>query len=558
MRRALTLVCSALVILAACSSREEPAAPPAPAASESPVPPSFIPSRAQRDRFLAEGKEPTLRELARTDYWLHYKMMQATGIEQELGGEEQTIAALRSIGEAYERKLREAEVDMPKMIPAAFTGEGMGAGFTGMTMGTFVGMITGGMTSSMVSGMSDQRIAELNEAGPMKHGGPGGSWEMTVAKDGSLTHNVEFDAREKGLEGKVRIRSTMTACPDVNGKVTVDIEVESMMRMTGKAGVGGYVHNKFTYERYLDDDAHLIDTADGGASNLDIKIAGHENNETQSAHVRTGHARGGAPYQESLEERGFNIFRLDEARRTQELIKGAELMMTLMAEMMLRGIGSENGSPWESGRCIDLKATSNPAKRKGLKPSTSFELEAKPRVKADGSPAGGTVTATLTGGSKLDPAGTKVKADARFQYVGPDKKDETASVAFEARSKRGVGKATLEFDTKPDQAYTVEGGADEFHGTGVACNLGSEFVVRGSGVTVTFTPSGEHGGTYSYTGSMSGFAVWGNGTYTVNHHESGAIISATGPGSVKTPLGTHTRNGTETYTLTPYEGDCEG
>jgi len=82
--------------------------------------------------------------------------------------------------------------------------------------------------------------------------------------------------------------------------------------------------------------------------------------------------------------------------------------------------------------------------------------------------------------------------------------------------------------------------------------------VRGSGVTVTFTPSGEHGGTYSYTGSMSGFAVWGNGTYTVNHHESGAIISATGPGSVKTPLGTHTRSGSETYTLTPYEGDCGG
>ena len=62
--------------------------------------------------------------------------------------------------------------------------------------------------------------------------------------------------------------------------------------------------------------------------------------------------------------------------------------------------------------------------------------------------AGGTVTATLNGGASLQPASGKVPADARYQYAGPAQKKEKATIDFEARSKRGVGKATLEFDTR--------------------------------------------------------------------------------------------------------------
>ena len=151
-----------------------------------------------------------------------------------------------------------------------------------------------------------------------------------------------------------------------------------------------------------------------------------------------------------------------------------------------------------------------------------------------------------------------MQADATFTYVAPGEKDKDASVYFESRSKRGIGKSHVAFDTRESQAYTVEGGADEFHGTGLACGLGSEFTVQGSGVIVKFTPSGAEGGTYSYTGSMSGFAVWGNGRYTVNYQDENAVsIQATGPGSVKTPKGTFTRNGSETYTLTPTTGGCD-
>jgi hypothetical protein len=135
-----------------------------------------------------------------------------------------------------------------------------------------------------------------------------------------------------------------------------------------------------------------------------------------------------------------------------------------MAEVMLRGM--TGGSPWEGGRCIDLKVTSDPARRKGVRPSTAFDLEAKPRAKEGGATVGGTVTATLSGGSSLQPAGGKVEVDAKYGYTGPEKKEESASITFESRSKRGVGKATLDFDTKALRAYHMEGGAGDFHGVG--------------------------------------------------------------------------------------------
>src|SRR5262245_35354405 len=76
----------------------------APAAA-SPTPgPSFIPTQAQLDQFRAEGPDPTLRKLSVTDYWLHYKLMQVSGIEKELGGEAKALDALQALGNAYEAR----------------------------------------------------------------------------------------------------------------------------------------------------------------------------------------------------------------------------------------------------------------------------------------------------------------------------------------------------------------------------------------------------------------------------------------------------------------------
>ena len=186
----------ALLATAACSP-----GPDAPGAgtSQAQARARHLPTQAQVERFLAEGADPTLRKLSVADYWLHYKLMQATGIERELGGETQAIAALQALGDAYERKLRGAKADMPKLVPAAFTGEGMSSGFIGMGMGGFLGMMTGGSMSGAVSTLSDAELAQLVERGPMKFGGKDGNAEIHVGADGSLTGYAGGLARKLAL-----------------------------------------------------------------------------------------------------------------------------------------------------------------------------------------------------------------------------------------------------------------------------------------------------------------------------------------------------------------------
>ena len=498
---------ASMLALAACS-------PSLDAKKPEMVAESHLPTQAEVDRFLAEGPEPTLQKFRPLDYWLHYKLMQATGIEQALGGEAQAIAALQALGNAYERKLRGAEADMPKTIPAAFTGEGMASGFTGMGMGAFVGLLTGEMLAGAVRDLSDEHLARLVKAGPIKFDGKDGSAEIHFGEDGSMAQSMEFEVNENGLNGKVRMKTRMDACPDPQGKVTVDIDVDSQMSVSGKPGTGGSVHSQFKYERYLDDDAHLIDSSDGGASNLRIKMSGAENFENQSADITTGQERGGKVIFEHHDESGLSIFRPDEVERMKELLRGAELLQTLIAEAMLRGMSSSKGAPWESGRCIDLKVTSSPSKRKGIKPNTAFDLEAIPRAKADGAPAGGTVTATLSGGASLQPGSGKVKADAKYQYAGPDKKEESASIAFESRSKRGVGKATLDFDTKEGKAYRITGVGQctESH---EVCDVSKPFTYTVCGGTMTHQPSSATGGSHSFLHS----GMRGSGSYTLSGSE---------------------------------------
>ncbi len=84
------------------------------------------------------------------------------------------------------------------------------------------------------------------------------------------------------------------------------------------------------------------------------------------------------------------------------------------------------------------------------------------------------------------------------------------------------------------------------------CDLEKTFFVEGGGNTVRFEPESGRGGRYSYSGNMSGFHVFGHGTYQVKFNGDQPVgILATGPGTVETPIGPQTGEGSETYTLTP-------
>ena len=179
---------------------------------------------------------------------------------------------------------------------------------------------------------------------------------------------------------------------------------------------------------------------------------------------------------------------------------------------------------WESGKCVKLDVRSDPAKRTGAKPNTAYALFAEPRAKSDGAPTGGTVKATLNGEHMLNPRDKKVPADAQFDYQNPEKKGQSASIDFEARSKRGVGKASLQFDTKKggyriDSAECPGGGRESM----ITCDITKPFTntICGGLATLTHTPADESGrsGTWTMHVSSRGGTVKSSGSYSLSGGE---------------------------------------
>jgi hypothetical protein len=207
---------------------------------------------------------------------------------------------------------------------------------------------------------------------------------------------------------------------------------------------------------------------------------------------------------------------------------------------------------WESGRCIDLQ-TAVSAGPTGLDPSASVTITARPRVKADGTPAGGTVMALLTGGEvAVDPSSTPLPADAEFTYTAPSERDKTGQVSLESRSKRGVGKAAINFDTKATRAFAATGGGGEWVATGTICDLEQSFELSGTGLTVTTFPADAIGGGYLLTGNAGGVEWSGAGTYAIALAADGlsGTLTLTGTNTVHSPLGDYSDVAEASFALT--------
>jgi len=112
------------------------------------------------------------------------------------------------------------------------------------------------------------------------------------------------------------------------------------------------------------------------------------------------------------------------------------------------------------------------------------------------------------------------------------------------------------------RSYTITGNAGPMNVTGTACSLAKPFTVKGSGgsmwIEFSYSPSGEAGGSVSYTGGGTGSLAMvhmaGKGTYTVKLDDKGGTLTQTHTGAVTNPGGgsaTHTDN----LKLTPM-GPC--
>ena len=465
-------------------------------------------------------------------------LMRESGLEAELGGPEASANALSALSGQIRAQILGPKANIARFMKIADAGSPEG----------YVGFAAGYVSATLLIKSFGEDSA-VNAAPGVVYTQKNAENQITATlADGVAVASAEFNGTTDGMTGRIAVKMTFDACPKPDGSVRISIDYKSSL--TGKTS-GTSVNASFKSEmtKFVTDDSEYDSTRDDVATRLEMATSGGGGGQNGSYVDVTTRTNGTV---------GANVAEVNRtsSKATSSDVQGAKDMAKIASQLAYQASWAAE-QRFKSGQCVTLNPTSDPAKRSGVKPSTSFKLLAAPRSKIDGTPTKGSVSATLSGDGKLDPAGTKVPADAKFTYIAPDARDKKGSVAFEARSKRGIGKATIEFNTI-NRAYSATGGSPngQLKGTGNICSLTEPFTLTGTGVTQTFTPSSETGGSYSYTGKNAGVGLFGKGTYTVKADENGGTLTATGPGSVVTPMGTFSGNGTETYKLTPLPQGC--
>lgn len=405
-----------------------------------------------------------------------------------------------------------------------------------------LGDIVANATKGQKAGEKKPFVSEMKG----KDGSVDASFRVDLDKDGKPVIEVEtkIDASELFLKANSRITIVGGMCPDENGLVDFSIKWGSEGR-AGSAGSTTYDRNmQARIMASLDDNGDVINLAyhldqstrstSGGRQRYVDTSRTLEVPRGDYANLRAGEFKWRASSQADVADAQAAV---DSLQKTFEFAIGA---------------AATAQSKWHGGGCIEIKAAS-PGK---VKPGATSRIPVSVVTKASGENVPAKVKAELTGGKSIDPA-LIPKAPGELTHVAPSEKTAAMKIKLAAASRRGRAELVLDLSAGGG-SYFAEGGLDEFHGTGTICDLGKTFTIAGSGNTVTFTPTSEAGGNYSYQGTMSGFAVFGKGTYVVNYRDGVPVgITGNGVGSVKTPVGVMSNSGTEKYKLTPREG-CPG
>ena len=352
-----------------------------------------------------------------------------------------------------------------------------------------------------------------------------------VQLDTVTTHDGE------GVTTTLKTKMTINPCPDAKGqfeaKATIDVSATKSGGSTGQKGT-----LDVTINGQVDDDAKLA------SSEADYRMQWADFSGGKGSFVEVAGAFG------DTKITGATLTRSGGAANVK-LLESAAVTASLYTVMAKYWIVQEAEKGWQSGRCVVLTPTAAPGP-KGMKPGSNSSIAAAPRSRIDSTPVGGSVTATLSaGGASVDPAGSKVPADATFTYTAPGEVDQSGTVSLEARSKRGVAKADITFDTSGSYSYSITGGLQDFQVVGqVVCDVRGPFALESPGVaTATFSGGESLSGTYTATGV---FGLSYAGTYSISLPD-GPGKPGTMSGSSSGETAGQAGSGTETYILTPVE-----
>lgn len=476
------LLAVSILSLSACSRapngdrKTEPSSPAAKAARA---------ANAEFARLQKQGAEATAREITKIEYPATRSLMKASGIDAALGGEAKADAALQKLFALYEQKSRAFAAELPGLFDKR---SGGGGGFGGGGESGYGGMAASTTTAGMQNEAAEQTWEQGQEAGQSSGSQTtstsNGSSTTEWTQDGYANTTTYEGNLPEGLKGKVTTRVKTVACPDASGKIEIEFESTSDL---GSASGSAQTKVSSKLVQHLDDDANFID------DDMDSDV--HVEQTTGSgSHVDVSDGLSTSRGEAGSKVNGRN------RNASNEDVELAQALAKLGRFAAMQALDSAKKAI-ESGKCVKLDVRSDPAKRTGAKPNTAYTLFAEPRAESDGAPTRGTVKATLSGEHMLNPRDKKVPADAQFDYQNPEKKDQSATIDFEARSKRGVGKASVNFDTKKG-GYRIAAvsGSGACAEPITVCDVSKPFTntICGGKVTWTHTPTSDKGGNFSF------------------------------------------------------------
>lgn len=411
-----------------------------------------------------------------------------SGLQDAVGGEQATADAIDG---AWARVAEQVDaVDptvplAPAAKPAGFAQRGHLPAAASPSAAT-VGALGVMMATMAIAAMADPAVSSSNDFTPDQYGERNSEGLSIAAGIESAAMQIEYEGKEQGVSVKFKTTAVVQACPDSAGAFTIDAAVDLQ---TSKGTAGQNITIDLKINGQVGDDANLVGTE----------------TETHTQWADFGGAEAGqfidhTSTRSSDESSAFTVNRTG-GNLTNSFISMSVLLSTLYAVQVGDGLVAAAQKAWQSGRCVRLDATPS-AGPTGLQPGETVTVLTAPRSKLDGMQTGGAITALLSAGEKsIDPSSTPLDADAEFTYTAPDEEGKGGTVSFESRSKRGVGKATIDFSTAASPVVTVAG-ALNYNLTGMAgtANLA---------VTMTPAPGGEYSGTaeLQMTGTMNAMAT---------------------------------------------------
>jgi len=468
--------------------------------------------------FDPDNLDAHVAEAAALDRTIALEMAEWSGLEEALGGPAATSAAFAS-HDLFYATLTNAVAAPPTLGFRRGQADG-----PSISEGLFGGF--------MLVSLGSKAAVRASNDGTTGTATPSKGFTMTATED-SVEMAVDVTHEADGLTTRLRTNVKILPCPDVNGEFTVEATVDVSASAGGKQQ-NGKLDVKVTGQ--LNDNAELASSS----SDFRLKRDGLDMGSFVDSSVSL--ASDGTA---STKLNGFNWFVGDVRANFADNTTLASIF-GLLIQLFVLDAAKEG---YMSGRCVEIGYGVSPGTT-GLQPGSSATITARPRGKRDGVATGGTVQALLSAGAKsVDPSSTPIPVDAEFEYGAPDEPNKTGTVSLEARSKRGLGRVDITFDTNQTAAYQVVGGLDDWQTNTPVCDITKPFVLTG---ILTMNFSGGLAGTYEYSDGPFGAA--GTGTYEIslpNGPDQAGTMTGTGEGSVDTPFGQFSNSGTEQYALTP-------